>query len=46
MVAVRSAEQIISKVDYEMTPSKEKSKNFSRLLYVVENVKKGEIITE
>ena len=44
--AVRSAEQIIGKVDYEMTPSKEKSRSFSRSLYVVENVKKGEIITE
>lgn len=44
--AVRNAEQIIGKVDYEMTPSKEKSRSFSRSLYVVENVKKGEIITE
>ena len=44
--AVRSAEQIIGKVDYEMTPSKEKSRSFSRSLYVVEDVKKGEVITE
>ncbi len=44
--AVRKAEHMIGNVDYEMTPGKKKSREFSRSLFVVEDVKKGDIITE
>ena len=44
--AVRMAEQMMGKVDYEMTEKKKKSRQFSRSLFVVEDVKKGETITE
>jgi len=44
--AVRKAEQMMGVVDYEMTEKKKKRREFSRSLYVAENIKKGEIITE
>jgi pseudaminic acid synthase len=43
--AVRIAEQMIGKVDYEMTEKKKKSRQFSRSLFIVKNVKAGEKIT-
>tara|TARA_B100001059_G_scaffold31074_1_gene25173 strand:- start:3982 stop:5004 length:1023 start_codon:yes stop_codon:yes gene_type:complete len=43
--AVRIAEQMIGKVDYEMTDKKKKSRQFSRSLFVVKDVKIGEQIT-
>lgn len=43
--AVREAEKVIGKVDYEMTDKKLKSREFSRSLYVVEDIKKGEKFT-
>jgi pseudaminic acid synthase len=43
--AVRKAEEMIGKVDYEMTDKKKKSRQFSRSLFIVEDVKKGELIT-
>jgi pseudaminic acid synthase len=43
--AVRLAEQMMGKVDYEMTEKKKKSRQFSRSLFVVEDVKKGDILT-
>jgi len=44
--AVREAENAIGIVDYSLTEKQAKGKDFSRSLYVVENIKAGEIITE
>ena len=44
--AVREAESAIGKVDYKLTHKQQKGKEFARSLYIVENVKKGEIFTE
>lgn len=44
--AVRNAEKMMGKVDYEMTEKKKKSREFSRSLFIVNDVKAGEIITE
>lgn len=44
--AIREAEKAIGKVDYKLTEKQKKGKEFSRSLYVVEDIKKGEIITE
>ena len=44
--AIREAENAIGKVDYKLTEKQKKGRNFSRSLYVVEDIKKGEIITE
>lgn len=44
--AVREAELAIGKVDYTLTDKQVKGKDFSRSLYVVKDVKKGELITE
>ncbi len=44
--AVRNAEEILGKVTYEMDAKKMKSREFSRSLFVVQDVKKGDIITK
>jgi len=44
--AVRDAEKLLGKVDYSMTEKKKKSRQFSRSLYVAEDIKVGEVITE
>ncbi len=44
--AVRMAEQMMGKVDYEMTEKKKKSRQFSRSLFVVEDVKEGDVLTK
>jgi len=44
--AVREAESAIGVVDYTLTEKQAKGKDFSRSLYIVENIKKGDIITE
>lgn len=44
--AVRDAEKLLGKVDYSMTEKKKKSRQFSRSLYVAEDIKEGEIFTE
>ncbi len=44
--AVREAEQAIGKVDYALTEKQAKGKDFSRSLYVVEDMKEGDVITE
>ena len=44
--AVRKAEQMMGKVDYEMTDKKKKSRQFSRSLFVVEDVKQGDVLTK
>ena len=43
---VREAELAIGKVDYTLTEKQQKGKDFSRSLYVVEDIKVGEIITK
>ena len=42
---VRLTEKMMGKVDYEMTESKKKSREFSRSLFIVKDVKKGELIS-
>lgn len=44
--AVREAEAAIGVVDYTLTEKQAEGKDFSRSLYVVEDIKTGEIITE
>ncbi|WP_264553429.1 pseudaminic acid synthase [Flavobacterium sp. N2038] len=44
--AVREAENAIGKVDYTLTEKQAKGKDFSRSLYVVEDMKAGDIITD
>jgi pseudaminic acid synthase len=44
--AVRIAESMMGKVNYEMTEKKKKSRQFSRSLFVVKDVKAGEVITK
>lgn len=44
--AVRIAEKMLGKVEYEMSEKKMKSREFSRSLFVVEDIKEGETITE
>jgi pseudaminic acid synthase len=44
--AVREAEKAIGAVDYTLTEKQAKGKNFSRSLYVVKDIKAGEVITE
>ena len=44
--AVRETELAIGSVDYALTDKQQKGKDFSRSLYVVKDIKKGEIITE
>ena len=44
--AVRTAEKILGKVTYKMDDKKAKSREFSRSLFVVSDVKKGDVITK
>jgi len=44
--AVRDAEKLLGKVGYSMTEKKQKSRQFSRSLYIAEDIKSGEVITE
>jgi pseudaminic acid synthase len=46
VISVREAEQAIGKVDYNLTEKQLKGKDFSRSLYVVEDMKAGDIITK
>ena len=43
--AVRKAEEMMGAVDYKMTEKKKKSRQFSRSLFIVKDVKAGEKIT-
>lgn len=43
--AVRIAEKSIGSETYELTPKQEKGKDFSRSLYIVKEVKKGDVVT-
>jgi pseudaminic acid synthase len=44
--AVREAERAIGVVDYSLTEKQAKGKDFSRSLYVVKDIKAGDVITE
>jgi pseudaminic acid synthase len=44
--AVRDTEKLLGKVDYSMTEKKRKSRQFSRSLYVAEDIKAEDVITE
>ncbi|MDO9551545.1 pseudaminic acid synthase [Rhodonellum sp.] len=44
--AVRETEKAIGVVDYKLTDKQRKGRDFSRSLYVVEDIKAGELITE
>jgi pseudaminic acid synthase len=44
--SVREAEKAMGKVSYQLTEKQQKGKAFSRSLYAVENIRKGETITE
>lgn len=44
--AVREAEKAIGQVDYQLTEKQAKGKDFSRSLYIVEDVKERELVTE
>jgi pseudaminic acid synthase len=44
--AVRLTEKMLGKVSYELTAKKLKSREFSRSLYISEDVKRGEVLTE
>lgn len=46
VTAVRNAEKALGKESYELTEKQKAGKAFSRSLYVAENIKKGEVITE
>ncbi|NPA43663.1 MAG: pseudaminic acid synthase, partial [Chlorobi bacterium] len=43
---VREAEKIYGKVDYSLSEKAKKSRVFARSLYVVKDMKKGEVFTE
>lgn len=44
--AVREAEKAVGKISYELTEKQIKGRAFSRSLYVVKDIAKGELITE
>jgi len=44
--AVRLTEDMMGKVDYSMTDKKKKSREFSRSLFISEDVKAGDVLTE
>jgi len=46
VLAVREAEKAVGRVTYELTEKQKSGRDFSRSLYVVEDIKAGEKITE
>ena len=44
--AVREAEKAVGEINYDLTEKQIKGRDFSRSLYVVEAVKKGDVVTE
>lgn len=44
--SIRDVEKALGKVNYEITPKVEKSRVFARSLFIVQDVKEGETITE
>ncbi len=43
--AIRDTEIAIGKVDYDLTEKQKQGRNFSRSLYIVNNVKKGDMVS-
>jgi pseudaminic acid synthase len=43
--AVREAEKAIGRIDYSLTPKQITGREFCRSLYIVEDIKKGDVIT-
>ena len=46
VTAVREAEKALGEESYELTEKQKAGKYFSRSLYVVKDIKEGELITE
>lgn len=47
MVAkIRESEKLLGKVDYTMSESKQKSRNYARSIYVSKDIKKGDVFTQ
>lgn len=44
--AVRDTEKLLGKVSYELTPKSKKSREFSRSLFIAEDVQEGEVLNE
>ncbi len=44
--AVRDTEKLLGKVDYSMSEKKIKNRQFARSLYIVKEIKAGEVLTE
>lgn len=44
--SIRKVEKALGKVDYDLTENKKKSRELSRSLFVVEDMEKGDIITD
>lgn len=44
--AIRTTEKMIGKISYDLNDKKEKSRQFSRSLFISRDVKKGEVLTE
>lgn len=44
--SIRSAEKAIGNIDYDLTDKQKKGKDFSRSLYIVSDVKAGDVITD
>ncbi|MDG2397242.1 MAG: pseudaminic acid synthase [Flavobacteriaceae bacterium] len=44
--AIRDAEKSIGAIDYTLTENQLKGKDFSRSLYVIKDIKKGEVLTD
>ena len=46
VISVREAEKAIGEINYQLTEKQKKGRDFSRSLYVVKDIKKGEEVTE
>lgn len=46
VLAVREAELALGQVDYSLTNKQKQGRNFSRSLYIIKNVNKGDLISE
>jgi len=46
VLAIRDTEKALGKVTYELTEKVKKNRNFARSLFVVQDIRKGEIFTE
>lgn len=44
--SVREAEVAVGEIDYELTEKQQKGRDFSRSLYIVKDVKKGDFVTQ